>query len=69
MSDTAAPPEVPTARAVLEHLVSSLVEDPDAVRVDIERGRDLPPSPSGSAPATWAGSSASGAGWPRRSAP
>ena len=42
MSDTAAPPEVPTARAVLEHLVSSLVEDRDAVRVDTEQGRNVP---------------------------
>lgn len=47
MSDTAAPApaeaEVPTARAVLEHLVASLVEEREAVRIDTVRGRnDLP---------------------------
>jgi predicted RNA-binding protein YlqC (UPF0109 family) len=34
--------EVPTARAVLVHLVSSLVDDPDAVRVHVGEGRSLP---------------------------
>ena len=28
-----------TARAVLEHVVSSLVDDPDAVRVDVDDAR------------------------------
>ena len=30
--------EVPTAYAVLEHLVGSLVEDRDAVRIDVSDG-------------------------------
>ncbi len=30
-----------TAIAVLEHLVSSIVDDPDAVEIDIEQGRTL----------------------------
>jgi hypothetical protein len=34
--------ELPTARAVLEHLVGSLVEDRDAVRIDLTEGRPLP---------------------------
>jgi predicted RNA-binding protein YlqC (UPF0109 family) len=34
--------EVPTAHAVLEHLVGSLVEDRDAVRIDVSEGRALP---------------------------
>jgi uncharacterized protein len=34
--------EVPTAHAVLEHLVGSLVEDRDAVRIDVSEGRSLP---------------------------
>jgi predicted RNA-binding protein YlqC (UPF0109 family) len=42
VTDTTSPVEAPTARAVLEHLVGSLVEDRDAVRIDIERGRSLP---------------------------
>ncbi len=42
MSDTATPVEVPTARAVLEHLVGSLVEDRDAVRIELSQGRSLP---------------------------
>ena len=42
MTDTASPVEVPTARAVLEHLVGALVEDPDAVRIDLSEGRSLP---------------------------
>jgi uncharacterized protein len=29
----------PTARAVLEYLVSSLVDDPDAVVIDVDEGR------------------------------
>jgi predicted RNA-binding protein YlqC (UPF0109 family) len=29
--------EVPTASAVLEHVVRGLVDDPDAVRIDTER--------------------------------
>ena len=29
----------PTAQAVLEHLVRSIVEDPDAVTVELEEGR------------------------------
>ncbi|HEY3000627.1 MAG TPA: KH domain-containing protein [Acidimicrobiales bacterium] len=41
-ADTAAPAEVPTARAVLEHLVGALVEDRDAVRIDLSEGRSLP---------------------------
>jgi predicted RNA-binding protein YlqC (UPF0109 family) len=42
VTDTSAPAEVPTAKAVLEHLVSSLVEDRDSVRIVTERGRSLP---------------------------
>ena len=42
MTDTASPVEVPTARAVLEHLVGSLVEDRDAVRIELTEGRSLP---------------------------
>ena len=42
MTDTASPVEVPTAQAVLEHLVGSLVEDRDAVRIDLSEGRSLP---------------------------
>ncbi|HEY7071636.1 MAG TPA: KH domain-containing protein [Acidimicrobiales bacterium] len=42
MTDTASPVEVPTARAVLEHLVGSLVEDRDAVRIEQTQGRSLP---------------------------
>ena len=42
MSETTSPVEVPTARAVLEHLVGSLVEDRDAVRVELSQGRSLP---------------------------
>lgn len=41
MSDTATT-EVPTARAVLEHLVGSLVEDRDAVRIELSQGRSVP---------------------------
>ena len=42
MTDTAPPVEVPTAQAVLEHLVGSLVEDPEAVRIEVSQGRSLP---------------------------
>jgi uncharacterized protein len=42
VTDTASPVEVPTARAVLEHLVGALVEDRDAVRIDLSEGRSLP---------------------------
>jgi uncharacterized protein len=42
MTDTASPVDVPTARAVLEHLVGALVEDRDAVRIDLSEGRSLP---------------------------
>ena len=42
MTDTASPTEVPTARAVLEHLVGSLVEERDAVRIELGEGRSLP---------------------------
>lgn len=42
MSDAPATTEVPTARAVLEHLVGSLVEDPDAVRIELSSGRSVP---------------------------
>jgi uncharacterized protein len=42
VTDTAPPVEVPTARAVLEHLVGALVEDRDAVRIDLSEGRSLP---------------------------
>ena len=41
MSDATAT-EVPTARAVLEHLVGSLVEDRDAVRIELSQGRSGP---------------------------
>ena len=42
MTDVSSPVEVPTARAVLEHLVGSLVEDRDAVRIDVSEGRAHP---------------------------
>ena len=42
MSDASTLEEVPTAHAVLEHLVGSLVEDRDAVRIDLSEGRSLP---------------------------
>ena len=42
MTDTESPVEVPTAHAVLEHLVGSLVEDREAVRIDLSEGRSLP---------------------------
>jgi hypothetical protein len=42
MTDTASPVDVPTARAVLEHLVGALVEDRDAVRIELSEGRSLP---------------------------
>ena len=42
MTDTAPPVEVPTAQAVLEHLVGALVEDPEAVRIEVSQGRSLP---------------------------
>jgi uncharacterized protein len=42
MTDTASPVDVPTARAVLEHLVGALVEDRDAVRIDLSEGRSMP---------------------------
>jgi uncharacterized protein len=42
VTDTASPVDVPTARAVLEHLVGALVEDRDAVRIDLSEGRSLP---------------------------
>ena len=50
-----------TARAVLDYLVKAVVDDPDAVEVDVvdRRGRSLIECTS--RPATWAGSSASGA--------
>jgi predicted RNA-binding protein YlqC (UPF0109 family) len=42
VTDTTSPVSVPTARAVLEHLVGSLVEDRDAVRIEQGQGRSLP---------------------------
>jgi uncharacterized protein len=33
---------VPTAHAVLEHLVTALVEDREAVRIELGEGRSLP---------------------------
>lgn len=42
MTDTAPSVEVPTAQAVLEHLVGSLVEDREAVRIEVSQGRSLP---------------------------
>jgi predicted RNA-binding protein YlqC (UPF0109 family) len=42
VTDTAPSVEVPTAQAVLEHLVGSLVEDREAVRIDVSQGRSLP---------------------------
>lgn len=41
-ADTSGASEVPTAHKVLEHLVTSLVEDTDAVRIEVGRGRSLP---------------------------
>ena len=37
MTDTESPVEVPTAQAVLEHLIGSLVEDREAVRIDNDK--------------------------------
>jgi predicted RNA-binding protein YlqC (UPF0109 family) len=34
--------ELPTAQAVLSHVVSSLVDDPDAVRIHVGEGRYVP---------------------------
>lgn len=34
--------ELATAKAVLSHVVSSLVDDPDAVRIHVGEGRHLP---------------------------
>ena len=34
--------QLPHARATLVHIVSSLVDDPDAVRIHIGEGRSLP---------------------------
>jgi predicted RNA-binding protein YlqC (UPF0109 family) len=42
VTDTASGTEVPTARAVLEHLVTSLVEDREAVRIESGSGRSMP---------------------------
>lgn len=42
MTETVPPQMVPTAQAVLRHLVDALVEDRDAVRVDVGEGRSLP---------------------------
>lgn len=42
MTDTTPSLEVPTAQAVLEHLVGSLVEDREAVRIEVSQGRSLP---------------------------
>ena len=42
MTDIESPVEVPTALAVLEHLVGSLVEDREAVRIDLSEGRSRP---------------------------
>ncbi|HEX5365260.1 MAG TPA: KH domain-containing protein [Acidimicrobiales bacterium] len=42
MSDAATTATVPTARAVLEHLVGSLVVDRDAVRIDLSEDRAVP---------------------------
>jgi predicted RNA-binding protein YlqC (UPF0109 family) len=42
VTDTAPSVEVPTAQAVLEHLVGSLVEDRGAVRIEVSHGRSLP---------------------------
>jgi predicted RNA-binding protein YlqC (UPF0109 family) len=42
VTDTTSPVEVPTARAVLEHLVGSLVEDREAVRIEVTEGRSHP---------------------------
>jgi predicted RNA-binding protein YlqC (UPF0109 family) len=42
VTDTTPSLEVPTAQAVLEHLVGSLVEDREAVRIEVSQGRSLP---------------------------
>jgi predicted RNA-binding protein YlqC (UPF0109 family) len=42
VTDTTPSVEVPTAQAVLEHLVGSLVEDREAVRIEVSQGRSLP---------------------------
>ena len=36
--DAAVVADVPTAQAVLRHIVASLVKDPDAIRIDVEEG-------------------------------
>ena len=38
MSDTDGNAAAPTASAVLHHVVRSLVDDPDAVRVEVQEG-------------------------------
>lgn len=37
--DEAGRAQVPTAAAVLEYLVSSLVDEPDSVQIDVQEGR------------------------------
>ena len=39
MSDTVAPDTAPNARAVLEFLAKAVVEDPDAVEINVDEGR------------------------------
>jgi predicted RNA-binding protein YlqC (UPF0109 family) len=41
-ADPAGSTSVPTAHAVLEHVVTSLVEERDAVRIEVGEGRSLP---------------------------
>jgi predicted RNA-binding protein YlqC (UPF0109 family) len=42
MTDTPTRAPAPTAKAVLEHVVKALVDDPDAVRIDVApRGRRI----------------------------
>ena len=72
MTTSTADPTIaaPTATAVLDYLVTAVVDDPDAVEVDAssERGT-VAPRACTSAPTTWVASSASGAGSPTPSAP
>ena len=41
-TDTPAEPVAPTAQAVLVHVVSALVQDQEAIRVDVDTSRSTP---------------------------
>ena len=42
MTDVEAGAVAPTAQAVLQHVVGALVQDPEAVRVDLDTSRSTP---------------------------